>query len=466
MKRLWLLGMVLGLSACLPKIPPQPSDAALNPPGQWLQAASANHAGLGVTLAEPSAWWAQLGDEQLNQYIAQALRYNSDVNIAATRVQAAMAQEAVNRSVLFPSLSVGGAGSNGRSVNAFGVPTQSAAAQPVFQASYEVDVFGKNRHAWQAKKWQTAAAEAQQAATQVSVSTAVVRLYVQLTALQAQKQLLQNTLHSREQALKIAQDKARVGYSSQLELNQAQAEYAATQQQIPVNQKAIAQSQHALSTLIGSVPQALPAASSLNNLRMPSVPVSLPSEVLNQRPDIAAAAYALAASDAQLQSSRAQFLPTLQLNATDGVLLSSALSIDPVHIWSVGGSILAPLFQGGRLTAQFEQATSARDEAAWQYRASVLKALQEVEDQLVAEKSLREQQAALQAQLRAVGSALQHANNRYHAGYSPYLEVLDAQRALYQLQVQEIQLHSDVLLSQVALYQALGGGWSVSKKVN
>ncbi len=466
MRQVWFLSMVLGLSACLPKLPPQPSDAALNPPELWLQAAAAKHMGLGVSLAEPQTWWEQLGDAQLNQYIAQALRYNSDVNIAATRVQAAMAQEAVNRSVLFPSLSVGGAGSNGRSVNAFGVPSQSAVAQPVFQASYEVDVFGKNRHAWRAKKWQTAAAEAQQAATQVSVSTAVVRLYVQLTALQAQKQLLQNTLRSREQALKIAQDKARVGYSSQLELNQAQAEYAATKQQIPINQKAIAQSQHALSTLIGSVPQALPAAGSLKSLRMPSVPLSLPSELLNQRPDIAAAAYALAASDEQLKSSRAQFLPTLQLTASDGVLLASALSIDPVHIWSVGGSILAPLFQGGRLNAQFELATSARDEAAWQYRASVLKALQEVEDQLVAEKALREQQAALREQIQAVSSALQHANNRHHAGYAPYLEVLDAQRSLYQLQVQEIQLNSEVLLTQVALYQALGGGWVSAKKLN
>ena len=466
MKQLWLLGMVLGLSACVPKLPPQPSDAALNPPKLWLQSVATNHMGLGVTLAEPQTWWAQLGDAQLNQYIAQALRYNSDVNIAATRVQAAMAQEAVNRSVLFPSLSVGGAGSNGRSVNAFGLPSQSAVVQPVFQASYEVDVFGKNRHAWRAKKWQTAAAEAQQAATQVSVSTAVVRLYVQLTALQAQKKLLQNTLRSREQALKIAQDKARVGYSSQLELNQAQAEYAATKQQIPINQKAISQSQHALSTLIGSVPQALPAADSLKSLHMPSVPLSLPSELLNQRPDIAAAAYALAASDEQLKSSRAQFLPTLQLTASDGVLLASALSIDPVHIWSVGGSILAPLFQGGRLNAQFELATSARDEAAWQYRASVLKALQEVEDQLVAEKALREQQAALREQIQAVSSALQHANNRHHAGYAPYLEVLDAQRSLYQLQVQEIQLNSEVLLTQVALYQALGGGWVSAKKVN
>ena len=466
MRQVWFLSMVLGLSACVPKIPPQPSDAALNPPEQWLQAAAANHEGLGVSLAEPQTWWAQLGDAQLNQYVAQALRYNSDVNIAATRVQAAMAQEAVNRSVLFPSLSVGGVGSNGRSVNAFGVPSQSAVAQPVFQASYEVDVFGKNRHAWRAKKWQTAAAEAQQAATQVSVSTAVVRLYVQLTALQAQKHLLQNTLRSREQALKIAQDKARVGYSSQLELNQAQAEYAATKQQIPINQKAISQSQHALSTLIGSVPQALPAADSLKSLHMPSVPLSLPSELLNQRPDIAPAAYALAASDEQLKSSRAQFLPTLQLTASDGVLLASALSIDPVHIWSVGGSILAPLFQGGRLNAQFELATSARDEAAWQYRASVLKALQEVEDQLVAEKALREQQAALREQIQAVSSALQHANNRHHAGYAPYLEVLDAQRSLYQLQVQEIQLNSEVLLTQVALYQALGGGWAHAKKVN
>ncbi|UOO90864.1 efflux transporter outer membrane subunit [Vitreoscilla massiliensis] len=466
MRRVLAAVAAVSLSACVPKLPPQPADAALNPPAQWLQAASNSHADLGVTLAEPQVWWAQLGDAQLNQYLELALRYNSDVNIAAARVQAALAQEAINRSVLMPSLSVGGSGSTGRSVNAFGVPTESASAQPVFQASYEVDVFGKNRHAWQAKKWQTAAAEAQQGATRLSVSTAVVRLYVQLAALQAQKQLLQNTLHARAQALKIAQDKARVGYSSQLELNQAQAEYAATQQQIPVNQKAIAQSQHALSTLIGTVPQALPTATSLQALRLPAVPVSMPATVLNQRPDIAAAAYALAATDEQLKSSRAQFLPTLQLSANSGVLLSSALHIDPVSIWSLGGSVLAPLFQGGRLTAQFEQATSARDEAAWQYRASVLKALQEVEDQLVAEQALRAQLAALHEQVRAVSSALQHANNRYHAGYAPYLEVLDAQRALYQLQVQEIQVNSEVLLSQVALYQALGGGWTGSKNVN
>ncbi len=96
----------------------------------------------------------------------------------------------------------------------------------------------------------------------------------------------------------------------------------------------------------------------------------------------------------------------------------------------------------------------------------MLKALQEVEDQLVAEKALREQQAALREQIQAVSSALQHANNRHHAGYAPYLEVLDAQRSLYQLQVQEIQLNSEVLLTQVALYQALGGGWVSAKKLN
>lgn len=461
MKPLAAMVLALGLSACLPKLPPLPLDAQVEAPEQWLQAAS-NHE-LGMALSEPRLWWAQLGDAQLNRYVEQALRYNADVNVAQARVQAALAQEAINRSVLLPSVSLGGAGNRGRAVNAFGQPTVSASAQPVFQASYEVDVFGKNRHAWQAKKWQTAAAEAQQAATQLSVSSAVVRLYVQLSALQAQKKLLQNTLASRQSALKIAQDKARVGYTSQLEWNQAQAEYAATLQQIPVNQKAIAQSQHALSVLLGSVPQALPAASDLQNMRMPNVPVALPSQLLNQRPDIAAAAYALAASDAQLHASRAQFLPTLQLSVSDGVLLASALSIDPVHIWSLGGSVLAPLFQGGRLTAQFEQATSVRDEAAWQYRASVLKALQEVEDQLVAEQQLRLQQQAQNQQLQAVASALKHAQNRYHAGYSPYLDVLDAQRTLYQLQAQSIQLQSDLLLVQVGLYQALGGGWQVSK---
>ena len=138
-------------------------------------------------------------------------------------------------------------------------------------------------------------------------------------------------------------------------------------------------------------------------------------------------------------------------------MISSALS-DPVGLWSVGGSILAPLFQGGRLRGQFDAATAQRDQAAFAYRRTVLTAFREVEDQLAVIDRLGAQEQALLAQRNAVAEVLRHATNRYRAGYSPYLEQIDAQRALLAVDQALIQLRADRLSAYVALYQALGGG--------
>ena len=138
-------------------------------------------------------------------------------------------------------------------------------------------------------------------------------------------------------------------------------------------------------------------------------------------------------------------------------MISSALG-DPISIWSVGGSILAPIFSGGRLQGQFDAATAQRDQAAFAYRKTVLTAFREVEDQLAAIDRLNVQEQALMAQRAAVADALRHATNRYRAGYSPYLEQLDAQRSLLGVDLALIQLRADRLNAYVALYQALGGG--------
>jgi outer membrane protein TolC len=184
----------------------------------------------------------------------------------------------------------------------------------------------------------------------------------------------------------------------------------------------------------------------------------LPTELLRHRPDVAQAESALAAADASLAVARAQFMPTLRLTGTAERVLSSSLP-DPVTIWSLGASVLAPIFEGGRLQGQSDAAAARRDQAAWTYRRTVLTALREVEDNLAAVARLREQRARLQSQRDAVAEALRHATNRYRAGYAPYLEQLDAQRSLLAAELALVQAAGDELNALVALNQALGGGW-------
>lgn len=436
--------------ACAPALAPRPAGALVTPPAEW----RTNTAAQGAIDAQ---WWARFGDPVLSALVERARTNNTDLAIAAARVAEARGQEAVARSLLMPTLSASAPGSEARSVNAFGRPSESLSAQPVFQAAYEVDLFGANAARVDAARSGLAAVEAARESATLSVSAATASSYVTLLALDARRTLLQATLLSRNEALRIARDRARAGYTSQLEYQQAEAEYRSAEQQIPAIEAAIARQENALSLLTGEIPHAIARGGSFDQLATPVVPAVLPSELVRRRPDIAQSEYALAASDANLRVARAQFLPQVKLGASAGAVFSSLLP-DPITIWSLGGSVLAPLFQGGRLTGQFNAATAQRDQAAYAYRKTVLTAFREVEDQLAVIDRLDVQERSLLAQRAAVAEVLRHATNRYRAGYSPYLEQIDAQRALLGVDLALIQLRTDKLTARVALYQALGGG--------
>lgn len=437
------------LAACAPTIGPRPPMSISEAPAQWKEAYPASG-------ATESAWWNGFGDPQLSMLVAAAQAQNLDLAIAAARVAEARAQEKVARSQLFPALNGNVGASDARSLNAFGVASESASVQPLFQAAYEVDLFGRISSQIGAASANVAATEAAGRAATLAVTSATATGYITLLALDARRELLVQTVVSRREALRIARDRAEAGYTSQLELRQAEAEYRATEQQIPAVEALIARQEHALSLLTGQNPTAIVRGAGFSALKRPLVPNVLPSELVRRRPDISQAEYNLAATDANLRVARANFLPQLRLAASAGAVISSALQ-DPVTIWSVGGSILAPLFQGGRLTGQFDAATAQRDQAAFAYRRTVLTAFREVEDQLSNIDRLNAQSQALEAQRVAVADVLRHASSRYRAGYSPYLEQVDAQRALLSVDLALLQLQSDRLNAYVALYQALGG---------
>ncbi|MCW0198675.1 efflux transporter outer membrane subunit [Sphingopyxis sp.] len=443
-----LLPLLLG--ACVPALTPRPEGSTVAPPADWRTALPADG-------PIDAAWWGRFGDPQLTALVEQARANNSDLAIAAARVAEARAQERVARSLLLPTLSASLPGSEARTVNAFGQPSESVSAQPTFQAAYEVDLFGGNAARRDAARANAAAVAAAREAAMLSVSAAAASGYITLLALDARRDLLKQTLVSRGEALRIARDRAEAGYTSQLELRQSEAEYRAAEQQIPAIEAAIARQENGLSLLVGDTPHAIARGARFDALATPVVPAVLPSDLVRRRPDIAQAEYALAATDANLRAARAQFLPQIRLSASAGAAASNLLG-DPISIWSIGGSILAPIFQGGRLQGQYDAATAQRDQAAFAYRKSVLTAFREVEDQLALIDRLGAQEQALLAQHNAVAEVLRHATNRYRAGYSPYLEQIDAQRALLAVDQALIQLRADRLSAYVALYQALGGG--------
>lgn len=436
-------------TACAPTLRDAPVGAAASAPAQW-------RTPLNVTAPVDAAWWRGFGDAQLSALVEKAVVNNPDVQLAAARVEEARATERGSRGLLLPTLGAGVEGGARREVSPFGQGQTSLAAQPAFQASYELDLFGKNAARVDAAEANVASRAAEEDAARLSVAAATATGYITLLALDARLVVLEETVTARQQALKFARDRAEVGYTSQLELRQAEAEYQAAVQLVPQIKAQIARQENALSTLTGELPGAIVRGGRLSDLRMPAAPATLPSELLRRRPDVAAAEYRIAAADAQMRAARAQFMPSINLGASAGLAISDLLA-DPISVWSLGGSVLAPIFQGGRLTAQLDAATAQRDQAAWAYRSAVLTAFREVEDRLAVFANLTEQETALRAQKAAVADALRHARNRYRAGYTAYIEQVDAQRALLGVELSLIQTEADELSTLVGLYQAVGG---------
>ena len=437
------------LAACAPALQPLPQGVSVSAPSEWR-----THISNAGRIDE--LWWLSFGDPMLAQLVEEARTHNPDISLAAARVAEARATEQVSRSLLQPSIGVGVEAAARREVSPFGRAQESLAVLPAFRASYEVDVFGKNRARVDAAEANVAASKAAEESARLSVTAASASGYVTLLALDARLAVLKQTLQSRAEALKFARDRAEVGYTSQLELRQAQAEYEATAQQIPQVETQIARQENAVAVLTGILPATITRGGDLAGLAQPATPLILPSDLLRRRPDVAAAEYRMAAADAQMRSARAQFMPSINLGASAGVALSDLLS-NPVSIWSIGGSVLAPIFQGGRLQGQYDVATAQRDQAAWAYRATALNAFREVEDRMIGLKKLDEQQVSLFGQQAAVSEVVRHTRNRYRAGYISYIEQLDAERALLSIELALVQLRADRLNMLISLYQAVGG---------
>ena len=449
-----LVGALTGCVSAGPRAP-VPAGAAITPPADWRMAATGRTTPVATIDAE---WWTGFGDPALTALVTRALANNPDVAIAAARIDEARATEALSRAQLLPQIGGSAPETQGQTLSPFGTPSRAIGAQPTLSASYDLDLFGRLRLASRAARAQLLASEAARDTVRLATAATAASGYVTLRALDQRLAIALDTLAARNEALRIARRRYETGYSSRLEFRQAQAEYAATAQLVPAARLAIARQENALSLLAGDSPGPIARGRSLDQLALPAIPDGLPADLLRRRPDLAQAEQTLVAADRSLDSQRAAFLPNLSLTGTAGLVLSTALK-NPVGVFSLGASILAPIFDGGRLAAQEDAATARRDQAAYAYRRAALMAFREVDDALAGVTRTGEQAAALASQADASRGALQNATARYRAGYSAYIEQLDAQRTLLTAELSLVQARADVLSSYVALYQAFGGGW-------
>lgn len=411
-----------------------------------------------------AGWWRDFGDPALDRLVERALARNTDLRSAAARVAEARALGDIQRAAGLPTLDFGIGESRSRSVSAAtGKPYLSTVTQPQFQAAYEVDLWGRLDALNQSAAAQLQASEAARDSAALSVAATTASGYINLRALDARLDVARQTLDARASALDLARSRQSRGYTSALETQQSEAEYRATAAVIPQLQLAIRRQEHALGVLTGASPGPVERGLPLSDLQLVPLPdLGLPSDLLRRRPDIVGAEAQLAATDAQLAAARAQLLPSLRLSATLGSISSSALTGDPFKLWSIGGSILAPLFEGGRLRAQVGASDARREQALAGYEKTVMTAFGEVEDQLSAVDELARQSVEVEAQRVALQETLRVASNRYREGYASHLDELDAQRNLFSAQQTALQLRADALTARVNLDRALGGGWRAS----
>jgi len=410
-------------------------------------------------------WWELFRDETLQRLIRGALTNNYDVRIAAARVEQARAVLAENRAGYFPQVTYQGAVGGGRNAengSAFPGLGDTRWYEAVGNASWELDLWGRIRRMNESARAQFLATAEARTNVMISLITTVAADYFQLLAFDQELQIARDTTNSFGQSLKIFSERLRGGVSSKLETAAAEAEQASAAATVPELERQIVVEENQISILLGMVPGPIVREKKLlEELLPPDVPPGLPSALLERRPDIRQTEEMVRSANALVGVARANFYPQFSLTALFG-RVSPELSMftsGAANAWSVAANLTGPIFEGGLLKAQYRQARAAWDEAALQYQSTVLIALQEVSNELIAREKLAQERVDQARAVAAYQVAVHVATERYTAGQANYYELLQEQQLLFPAENALTQTELNQLLAIVQLYQTLGGGW-------
>lgn len=415
-------------------------------------------------------WWELFQDPQLNALEQQVNVSNQNLKAAEAQYTQARALVRYYRADYFPTLD-GGASATRNKISSNRPPSLSTNGatyndfQIPFELSYEVDVWGRVRRNVESYRDQAQASAADLASVNLSMHAQLALDYFQARTLDAEEQLLNSTVTQYEQALELIESRFAGGLASDLEVQQARTQLETTRAQAIDVGVTRAQYEHAVAVLIGEPPADFSLAALPLTAPPPTIPAGLPSELLERRPDIAAAERRMAAANAQIGVAKAAYYPTISLGATGGFesgVISTLIS-GPSGLWSVGGSAITPIFDAGRRRANVDQAMAAYDQSVANYRETVLTGFQQVEDNLAALRILENEAQIQEEAVVAARKYLELANTRYRGGVTSYLEVTTAQSAALSDEVTAVNILGRRMVDTVTLVQALGGGWNSSE---
>jgi NodT family efflux transporter outer membrane factor (OMF) lipoprotein len=438
-----------------------PPPRGIDMPAAWSEPAPADVQPLVLD------WWRAFGSAELTGLVAQALAGNPDLAIASERIRQAEAALQIAGASLFPTLDLdagtGQAGSRPR-----GGPTTTGKSTDVaLSASYELDLWGRNASIKRSADESLQATRFDYETVRLTLVASVAATYFDILTFRARLANARETVAIAERILAVVSSRARYGVASQLDLAQQQTAVLQARATIPPLELAERQTLNALAVLVGRPPEGFDVAGrSVVELPVPGVEPALPAGVLVRRPDIAAAEAQLAGANADVAAARAALLPSIRLTGSAGLASDALLSIgsSPTLLYSIAASLLQPIFDGGRLRGQVDFAAARERELVESYRRSILAALTDVENALVAANRTAVQEQ-LQTQVReGAQRTLRLAEIRYREGVDDLLSVLDAQRTLFQAQDQLAQIRLARLDASVALFRALGGGWEAPER--
>jgi NodT family efflux transporter outer membrane factor (OMF) lipoprotein len=467
-----LLAILAGGCANLPSVGPDYHAPETKAPARWsgpLAGGETNSA------AATAAWWKNFHDSELDSLIERAASSNLDLRIAQARVREARAHYRMTSADFWPTIDASGSYARQRESKnqplvgpgdhlPLGVPFENSFYQSGFDASWEIDVFGGTRRAVESAKAQVAATQFGEREVLVTLLGEVARNYVEARGYQRRLEIARDNIRAQEQSLAIVQNRFTNGLTSDLDAQQASTVLATTRAVVPALETALAASIHRLGVLLGQTPASLETELSVVApipAVPPTVPVGLPSELLLRRPDVALAERQLAAATANIGIAKADLFPKFYLTGVAGYQGVSADDwfTSGSRFWSAGPSVQWRIFDAGRIRANIQVQTARQEQALANYENTTLSAFEDVENALTAyaKEQIRRQQ--LEAAVKSSEESLHLANQLYANGLANFINVLDAERSLYQAQDALVQSDRTISANLIALYKSLGGGW-------
>jgi len=414
-------------------------------------------------------WWDVFGDRQLDALVERVEVSNQNVRVLEARFRQAQALVTSSRSAYFPTLEADVSLTRSRSPT--GVIGGTTAGRVItnrsasLNSAWEADLWGRLRRTVEAVEANAQASAADLAAARLSVQAELAANYFQLRALDAQRQLLDDTVAAFGKSLELTRNRYAAGVAAKVDVVQGETQLKSTQAQAIDLGVQRAQLEHAIAVLIGRPPAGLSIAPLPLSATLPRIPPGLPSELLERRPDIAAGERRVAAANAQIGAAKAAYFPSLTLSASYGSRSADAAQwlTAPARFWSIGPALAQSIFDAGLRRAQTEQAIAAYDATVAEYRQAVLAGFQEVEDNLAALRILEEEAKVQEDAVRAARESVELTLNQYKAGTVSYINVVTVQTTQLNNERAAVGILGRRLVAAVGLVKALGGGWSASE---